>query len=296
MKIVNIIGGIGNQMFQYAFAEVLKAIHPEEEVLIDLSHFCNYGLHNGYELSKFHNVTLPVATWWQLMRVTNYMPYYKLSRFIRKYFPKRKTEILQDASTEAHVYDANVVNILGNAYFEGYWQSWKYFVGMEDKIRACFKFYISDEKNLDMTDTLAKTNSVGIHIRRGDYVTNKWFGGICDLEYYKKAIALMLKKLESPSFYIFSNDIDWCKDNIAPLVGDNSITYVDFNIGKNSHKDIYLMSQCKNLIIANSSFSWWSAYLNVNGGIICAPSIWIRRGYSAEDILYPSWTIIDVKK
>lgn len=131
MKIVNIIGGLGNQMFQYAFALSLKHRFPDEEVLIDTSHFHHLfvkrfrgaNLHNGFEVEKVYpNARLPKALWWQLMKVTWYMPNYLLSRVVRRLLPKRKTEIIQDVENY-FAHKEKYYEYEGNHYFEGIWES-----------------------------------------------------------------------------------------------------------------------------------------------------------------------------
>ena len=110
---------------------------------------------------------------------------------------------------------------------------------------------------------LKKKFSCSLHVRRGDYLKDPDFCGICDLDYYKKAVETVLSKTKKQvTFLVFSNDINWCKENLADDFAGNEVIYVDWNTGKDSYKDMYLMSQCQANIIANSSFSWWGAYLN----------------------------------
>lgn len=296
MKIVNIIGGLGNQMFQYAFALSLQEKFPHEEVLIDVSHF-HYlfmkkwgaaNLHNGYEINKiFPNATLRKASIWQLMRVTWVMPNYFLSRILRRLLPKRKTEFIQSPS-EYFVFNPNVYGLTGSFYYEGIWESISYYLPIQDKIRQIFQHPQPNKINAAYINRLKTTNSVGIHVRRGDYLSTAIFKGICEVDYYRRAIAEILKDGQMHSFFIFSNDMKWCRNNILPLIGDNEYIEVRENTGENSCWDMFLMSYCSDLIIANSSFSWWGAFLNTRGGTVIAPRRWANRN-AQFDIWASAW-------
>lgn len=296
MKIVNIIGGLGNQMFQYSFALSLKEKFPKEDVLIDTSHF-NYiflkkwksaNLHNGYEIDKvFPNASLKKASAWQLMQLTWYVPNYALSRIARRLLPQRKSEYVQPVK-EYFKYDPDVYKDRGNCYYEGLWESITNILPVRSKIQEEFRHPKPNKVNSAYIAAMESTNSVGIHIRRGDYLQSAAFCGICDLGYYRQAISEIIKDGEKYTFYIFSNDMAWCEANIKPLVGDNEIVMVTENTGNDSCWDMFLMSHCKNLIIANSSFSWWGAFLNKRGGKVIAPQKWANR--EAEfDIWAPEW-------
>lgn len=291
MKIINVIGGLGNQMFQYAFALSLKQKRPNEDVYIDTHHFKGYPLFNGYEIgSVFENTTLPIAKRKQIKKVSRYIPHFKLSRFVRRYLPKRETEYI---APYTYKYLPSVYDIEGDCYFEGYWQSYKYFDSFKDVVIREFEFPQPNDYNKDISYSMSSCNSVGIHVRRGDYVNNNSFGGICNEAYYKKSIELIIQRIKAPVFYLFSNDFEWCKDNIVPLLNERPYFVIDKNIKENSFYDMYLMTKCKNLIIANSSFSWWGAYLNINEGLIVAPHQWNKIAKEENmELLLPSWELI----
>ncbi len=300
MKIVNVIGGLGNQMFQYAFAVALKHHFPNEEVLIDTQHFHHFfikhikaaNLHNGYELKKlFPNATLPIASWHQLLKVSYFIPNYLLSRIARRMLPIRKTEFIP--STEnSQVYDPNVFLLQGDRYYEGYWQAVSYYMDIRQELLQVFKHGLPNAYNEKLILNMERENSVGIHIRRGDYLQAAAFCGICDTNYYEKSIELILRDMKDHHFYIFSNDIPWCQQHIAPLLDGNEVTYVTQNTGSDSCWDMFLMTHCKDLIIANSSFSWWGAFLNTQGGRIIAPNPWMNK--KAEmDVYAPGWIKIN---
>lgn len=296
MKIVNITGGLGNQMFQYAFAVMLKSLHKEEKVLIDIGHyntlffrhFKGINLHNGFELfSIFKNANIKVATPLEIAKVSYYVPNYVLSRIVRKYFPIRKTEYVADYKSN-YLFDKQALEKQGNCYYEGYWQCAKYYLGIKDELCHIYKHPTPNSYNERLISEISERNSVGIHIRRGDYLYEPDFKGICDLTYYQKAIEHILKDGQTYDFYIFSNDINWCKTNISPLLEGNNIHFITENTGNMSCWDMFLMTYCKHLIIANSSFSWWGAFLNKRAQHIICPCPWINRDCEI-DIYDPSW-------
>ena len=214
MKVVNITGGLGNQMFQYAFALSLKQVHPDEDVYIDTSHyhtlfFKHYkgiNLHNGYEINKvFRNANLPIAGFRQISKVSYYIPNYVLSRIGRKILPKRKTELIPPYSKN-YSYLSEAFQP-GNRYYEGFWQCIKNFEGIKALLQHVFSHSEPNEYNKDMIEQIITSNSVGIHVRRGDYLNEPEFRNICGVEYYKKGIETILSEGRKHDFFIFSNDI-----------------------------------------------------------------------------------------
>ena len=291
MKIVNIIGGLGNQMFQYAFALALQEKHKEEVVKIDISHF-NYifikkyksaNLHNGFEIEKiFPKAKLSHATAWDLMKMTWYMPNYVLSRVMRKLLPVRRYEYIQKPA-DIFAFNEELFEAKGKGYYEGVWQAIGYLKGVQNKLQEVFAHPAPNDYNERLIKEISSCNSVGIHVRRGDYLAAPEFNGICDIDYYVKGIKEILSDGKQHDFYIFSNDISWCKDNIEPLVEGHNIFYVNGNRGENSCWDMFLMTYCKDLIIANSSFSWWGAFLNKQVNRVVAPYPWVNREGKIEN-------------
>lgn len=285
MKIVNITGGLGNQMFQYAFAQALKHLHPDEKVLIDTQHyhtlffkkFRGINLHNGFEINKtFPKASLPIANCWQLMKLTYWVPNYILSRILRKVLPVRKTEYVAPYSM-SYAYDKQAIYNDKDCYYEGYWQSVSYYQPIKDVLHQVFANPAPNEYNANLIQRIESTDSVGIHVRRGDYLSEPSFCGICGIEYYKEAISQVLRDGKKHTFYVFSNDMKWCKVHLMEFMDGNECVFVNGNTGKDSCWDMFLMTHCQDLIIANSSFSWWGAFLNKNVGRVFAPYPWLNR-------------------
>ena len=295
MKIVNITGGLGNQMFQFAFALSLRNRYPDEEIYIDTQHYNSIffkhvgsvNLHNGYELDKlFPQATLPKAGFRQLSRISYYIPNYVLSRIARKMLPVRKTECVSPYS-QNHSYHPEIFTD-GDCYYEGYWQCPKYFENVKDSLLEIYAHPTPNSYNQSMIDRICHCESAGIHVRRGDYKNAPEFNGICNTSYYTKAIQLLKSKTKPQIFFVFSNDIAWCKTHLRPLLGEEEIVYVDGNKGKDSCWDMFLMTYCKSLIIANSSFSWWGAYLNKSAHTVIAPEPWLHRNCEI-DVYEDKW-------
>ena len=300
MRIVNIAGGLGNQMFQYAFALMLKKHFPEEEVLVDIHHynslmfkkFGSVNLHNGYEIDTlFENANLPIASRRQLRQLSRYIPNYVLSRIARKLLPLRPTEFVADYS-QNFAYDKRVLRE-GDTYYEGYWQCADYYKDMKEQLRKVFAPPAPNRYNQEIIQRIEGSDSIGIHVRRGDYKNAPEFNGICTPEYYQKAIQLALSDGQSHVFYVFSNDPEWCKANMPALIGSHDLVIVDQNKGKESCWDMFLMTHCRQLIIANSTFSWWGGFLNGQAKAVYAPEPWVWRDCKI-DILPQEWTKVKV--
>lgn len=290
MKIVNIIGGLGNQMFQYALA---VALHNRfnEEIYIDTSLFNTYKVHNGLEIERVFGVTLKQASVAQIKQLTRYSAHYKLRRTFRMILPPKKTECLE---AKDYTFNETVLTDDSNRYYDGYWQNWRYFNDYADSIRTFYRFQLPlDSKNYLLVEQLrVNPKTVSIHVRRGDYLKAKNYAGLCGLEYYTKAIAYVRDRLQGNiHFLIFSDDIAWCKEHIMPLLGMARQTYVDWNCGPNSYVDMQLMSECRHNIIANSSFSWWAAWLNTHSDkIVVAPEKWTNTKVNCQ-FQMPDWVL-----
>lgn len=289
MKIVNILGGLGNQMFQYAFAIALQNEYPDAVVKLNKSCFHGYKLHNGYELDKIFTIHLPSAGLIDLIRYAYPWLNYNLWR-LRRYLPIRKS-----MATDRDFRPSCDLTLAANkAYFDGYWQSPKYFEKYRDKIIEAFKMpKIIDEKNLNAVNFINRSKTAFVHIRRGDYINHPILGGVCTDIYYSNAISILRRNYDYDHFVVFSNDIDWCRNNLKELFKDCEVLFVDWNKGIESFRDIQLMSYCKAGIVANSSFSWWGAWLADSEVILC-PEKWASVSGDHDKIIPNSWKKVSI--
>lgn len=291
MKIVNISGGLGNQMFQYAFLMALRT-ETADEVLMDTSKYATYKLHNGFELERVFNISSRSATKEELKKVTRYTTNYMLSRIFRKLLPNKRTEIVEDmprCKFNPYIFE----EAQGDKYYDGIWQNYKYFDSIRPILLKEFTFKEPfSNKNMEVCQKFEARTTISMHIRRGDYLKHKNYIGLCGIDYYKKAIEYVKQKYRRDiQFAIFSNDIPWCQSNIIPLIEGFEYTIVDWNISKESYNDMRLMGHCKVNIIANSSFSWWAAYLNqTEGKEIIAPEKWTNMPVEFKRQM-PEWTL-----
>lgn len=286
MIVVNLLGGLGNQMFQYALGRCLS-IRKNTELKLDIDSLLN-GLgctYRKYALNVF-NIDAEIINNVELGHIRR-LKKNKLYRRLHRFYPYSKKVFIRER--EGFKSDSNIFKCGENVYLEGYWQSEKYFIDIEDVIRKEFTIRLpQDQENLLLSNEINNSNSVCVHIRRGDYVTNKnanIYHGICSVEYYHKAIELLLNNgVVNPYFFVFSDDPDWARENLKLKY---PVKIIDINLDK-PYEDLRLMSQCKHFVIANSSFSWWGAWLSPsNDKIVIAPKRWITN--EARDIndLFP---------
>lgn len=276
MKIVNIKGGLGNQMFQYAFACKLKQVHPDESILFDLKDYKGYIL-NKYELKSVFDIDLQTPSFLQLLNMTSpfssNLLYGKVIRKVFKILGLRKKEIIEKGNFNYH---PEFLQINEDAYYDGYWSNVKYFEDIRDILLKDFSFKKELKEKAKQTLGLIKsTNSISIHVRRGDYLLFDIYKGICDINYYQKAIEYINSRVENPHYFVFSNDLAWCKENLSIYL--DNYTFVEDNTGQDNYVDMQLMMNCKHNIIANSTFSWWGAWLNQNDNkIVVSPEQWLN--------------------
>ncbi len=208
-------------------------------------------------------------------------------------FIRRKTTFYCKHGKDAIRFFPEVFNI-NEKYISGYWQSEKYFKDYEDDIRKLYSFpAINDVENKHIAMMAMDTESVSLHVRRGDYLNEPLLNGICEEKYYESAISEIKKRVNNPLFFVFSNDIPWCRVHFK----QENIIFVDNNTGQNSYRDMQLMSFCKHHIIANSSFSWWGAWLGSKEGITIAPRKWFNGVNDCDMDIYPlKWIRININR
>lgn len=286
MIVVKLQGRLGNQMFQYALAKKFQSIG--KDVALDCELLKVVG--NDNELVVFPNIHMDrdirTATIDEINQLGDFNQSF-INKLRRKMLGCKKTYIKEKANCfQQDIYQIN------EGYLEGYWQTEKYFQGIAAEVREKFEFPdcdVSDVKNRKVIDDIMKYNSVSIHIRRGDYLKSDisgMYGGICTKEYYDIAIKYFCQKYEGVRFYIFSDDPVWAKEQYGR---DDRFQIIDFNTGNQSYRDMQLMSLCHHNIIANSSFSWWGAWLNKNSDKeVIAPGKWLN-GEDTPDIWCEGW-------
>lgn len=289
MIITQIIGGLGNQMFQYAAGRALS-LKKDTALALDISGFESYGLHQGFELQRVFNPPFKTAAAADIRNVLGW----QAPAIIRRVLARRPFSSLCTSRfvSEPHFhYWAGINSAPKDCYLTGYWQSERYFGDIEAQLRADFTFREPmNGRNAEMANQIGRVNAVSLHVRRGDYVNNaKTLAthGLCSLEYYQAAIRHVSERVERPHFFIFSDDIGWVKENLKM---NFPCQYVDHNQGAESYNDMRLMSLCSHHIIANSSFSWWGAWLNPSTTkIVIAPQKWFANQTDTRDLFPAGW-------
>jgi hypothetical protein len=287
MIICKVEGGLGNQMFQYATARALS-IKTDAPIKLDLTWFDQYQLHNGYELNKF-DIKAEIANNDEIEYLIG-----RQSRLLKAINKRLGISNNRYVLEPDYTFYNKINSIKPPVYLQGYWQSFKYFDNYINTIRKDLTPIIKfSQQSHYVAEEIAQKESVSIHIRRGDYISNKKINavhGVVSLEYYFDSVKFLLDKLKAPHFYIFSDDPVWVKENFNL---DFPSTYINHNFDEKSYEDMQLMSLCKHNVIANSSFSWWGAWLNQNvEKIVIAPANWFKSGKSTSDLFPPTWKII----
>lgn len=290
MIVTRLMGGLGNQMFQYAAGRRLAELHGVE-LELDLSYLQDRTprpefTYRDYALGVFaHQAEIAASgeTWlYRPIRPTRLTrPVQKLLRNMRGY---AWIEEVEGQFCEA------ALTAPPNSYLVGFWQSEQYFAEAADVIRAEFQFREPmDAPNREMAAQIQTVNAVSLHVRRGDYVQHASAAQTyhpCDLDYYRSAVAAVCERVEEPHFFLFSDEPDWVRANLD--LRHPSVT-VDFNTGVRSSQDMRLMSLCRHHIIANSSFSWWGAWLDPRPEkIVVAPRRWFRDPARELDGMIPA--------
>lgn len=294
MIVSNIIGGLGNQMFQYACGYSL-AKKLELELCLTTDMFDNYKLHNGYQLDNIFGISNKTLTNFEIYNFLGLRGSKNIRRVLSKNIASnfRPKKWIQEESIR---YFDQIKTISSNAYLHGYWQSEKYFKNYEDDIKEIFSFENIDLSNKDkeIIKSMKNNPSVSLHIRRGDYTNkkNQNIFNILDVNYYLNALNNIKRNYPEYITYIFTDDPEWVSNNIIKELKESVL--VSHNKGEDSFKDMILMSNADHNIIANSSFSWWGAWLNNNPEkIVIAPKIWFIDDISKSlDIVPESWHLI----
>jgi hypothetical protein len=292
---VTLKGGLGNQLFQYAIGRALS-VSLNVPLRLDLSWFKEVKATNGnittireYALEPYG---LKVSTYYS-NRQTGIIAQLieKYAKIVGKYIPGYLA--LDGIYYERDFkFDSNVKELVPPVWLHGYWQSYKYF----DAIAELLRHDLGQPQGLSLPtqafiSRIKSTDSIALHIRRGDYVSNKNASvvhGLCSIEYYKKGLEIVSVGLHKPHCFIFSDEPEWAKNNLRFSI---PTTVVDINGPKDAHEDLWLMSACDRFVIANSSLSWWAAWLsNAANKLVVAPREWFAdANVDTTSLIPPEW-------
>lgn len=281
MIIIRMTGGLGNQMFQYALYLKLKSMGKE----VKFDDYTEYALPNARPIQLWtFGLDYPVATQDELNKITDGFMGARY-RIRRKIFGRKSLEYQEKDCN----FDERVLQV-EPAYLTGYFQSEKYFEDIKEEVRKAFVFQPAVFKKLDTElrnkmdryiEAMEESCSVSLHIRRGDYLENQEvYGDICTDAYYDAAIKIMKERIITPVFYVFSNDEAWAEGWCREQEKMHRCAFVPVKgfPEEMGYFDMYLMSLCKHHVIANSSFSWWGAWLNGREDkILIAPDKWFNN-------------------
>lgn len=286
MKVIRCEGGLGNRLFQYALYK--KISYQYIDAFLDDVSFIPYLGHDDLDL-KFLFKNIEYNSWaldGKFRCETHYTFFDKVIRNFKEKYDRRYI------SEGAQTYKTNLIkNLPGNCYLRGYWQNEKYFSSIRKILLKELEFLpLSDQRNIDLSYRLNSEESVSIHFRKGsDYAGLKAFQNTCPIEYYKDAISYVNRTIPDAKYYVFSDNEVWVRENLKDL----DYIFVNWNPNKgiNTYVDMQLMSLCKHNIIANSSYSWWGAWLNRNPNkVVVAPKNWYNPDLKKETEIIPdSW-------
>lgn len=282
MVIVQLTGGLGNQLFQCAAGKSL-ALANRTSLKFDVDFFHRQDARH-LDL-KYFIFDLDVASDTEVSRL---QPRGVLEKMFQRTLPAYKRKSYREPYFH---FDRNFFNAGQDVYLKGNWQSEKYFSRFDDQIRKDLivkEEFVTDVKK--MAEKFRMQSSVAVHVRRGDYLHPKTleYHGILPKDYYNKAIEAMADKVSQPIFYFFSDDINWVQQNINLNYPHRFISGIET---KSAIEDFYLMQSCQNNIIANSSFSWWAGWLNGNANkLVIAPKKWFNKGpEDTYDLIPKGW-------
>ena len=286
MIVTKIISGLGNQMFQYA-AGLALAMRHGVPLRLDTDFYGTQTLRR-FELDRL-NISAPLISSVDRYRIRLSHPNPGGTlRGAARLIPIGKFQLFTDRVCGV---DPRFGSLPPNTYLDGYWQNEGYFKQISDDIRMEFAFRLPpDAPNAAMLETIrAAGNAVSVHVRRGDYLSGTEPLGPCPLKYYEDGLRWMQGRVPAAKYFIFSDDPDWTSANLPVPAGS---TFVTHNTGKNDPEDLRLMAACNHFIIANSTFSWWGAWLSTSPGkCVVAPKRWFKDAHGNEDQIVPAeWT------
>ena len=294
MIAIRINGGLGNQMLQYAAARSLSITGGYGMLIdtyqLDLKNFGNEETERSFELAIFERCRVLPRFRIKLVDCLAGLPSLQRQTYASlagRCFPLSGYTCYEGYRTTDI---AGFYALPDWTYLRGHYFSEQFFAPVAVEIREDFQFpKVRDRENGRLLEEIATRSTVAIHVRRTDYLqaANRNFAGVCDLDYYQRAVTVMETHLNHPSYYVFSDDPDWVAANL-PVPRDRSHV-VRHNTGTNAYEDMRLMASCDHQIIANSTFSWWAAWLNLHPRkMVIAPARWYMKYTGpSEDIIVP---------
>lgn len=289
MVIVKLMGGLGNQMFQYALGKAMAkrletTLKLDLDFLLDRTPRENF-VFRDYDLDVF-NLSVERA----LPDDISPFFYQPKNKFDKLFSRLKKWWVPYTAYREAHFHvDPAVFLLSGNIYLEGYWQSAQYFQDIEDEIRTDFSFRSPiAPTSKQLSDEIENKNSVCINVRRADFL-NTSFHGVCNMNYFGPAIEFMASRVVNSHFFVFSDDPEWCLNNFKLPY---RFTFVGHeHKGEKFSSYLQLMAQCKHFIIPNSSFAWWAVWMNQGDEkVVVAPTVWFTdSSWDTCDLIPNTW-------
>ena len=286
MIVMRLKGGLGNQLFQYALGRYLS-IAKNTNLQLDTSSYKIDTLRE-YRLESF-NIAATASDHLGFFATDGRTRHLnKIIQAIRKLFSKH----FQIIKEKGFSFDPDILNCSDQAYLDGFWQSEKYFAPIAKTLIEDLSLKIPlNGKSLELAQQIQDTISISLHVRRGDYVSNPTttaYHGVCSVEWYQDAAKYVGSKVYQPTFFVFSDDYEWAKSN---LEFDAPTIFIDPSPEGQECIDMHLMALCKHNVIANSSFSWWGAWLNRNPNkIVVAPKNWFLAGpKNTNDLIPTSW-------
>lgn len=286
MDVIIIFNGLGNQMSQYAFFQRKNFFNTSRFIFSKKSN----NVHNGYELDnvfriKYHDSLINKALY-LIFSIAGYRKFAAISKPASRILKWFGVTIIYE-NDDYNFKPEYLLPSKGIRFYVGGWHSEKYFIDVQDMVLKTFHFNLENigKKNLEVLNQIKKSNSVSVHVRRGDFMDPNHYGklgSVCTLNYFLVAIEKMKTLVENPHFYFFTNDYDWVKSNFI----DSNFTLININALGDSWKDMFLISNCSHHINSNGSFSWWSAWLNKkNNPFVIVPKYFLAGQYF--EAIYP---------
>jgi hypothetical protein len=287
MIVVELQGGLGNQLFQYALGRHLAVLN-HAQLYLDTGYLNDRGKRKNF---TFRTFDLDIFNIDAALAPENISQKYGLHKSFFHKISKRfvAPKPFRFIGEPKFSFNPEILTLPDNVYLNGYWQSEKYFAAITEIIQKDFTLKLSLCAQIQqLQHKIENCNAVCLHVRRGDFVKNGMHGTL-GMEYYGKAALMMEQKTTNPVFYIFSDDINWCRDNIQ-LTGKVIFVGDEF-AGEKSAGHFVLMKACHHFIIPNSSFGWWAAWLgNYPGKIVTAPNTWFHNSHwDTKDIIPSNW-------